>query len=171
MTLTLFKQAYKWQVRDVKPLWNGSAGGDVSPETQQQAMHQDHDSDEEEERGGERSPQDEVPITKNMLAKFKSMEDLSKPPPTPEHSKVIQKAAIGSVHPTPPAPSTVTGYVYREGEQAEDPDALYTSPPTYSDQSDDEQETRNGDLETTENLPEQGTTRNLLAKFQAISSQ
>ena len=97
------------------------------------------------------------------------MEDLSKPPPTPEHSKVAQKAAVTSVQPTPTTPGTVTGaqFSYEDGDQAADTSAHYT----YSDQSEDEGEVRNGDLDTTDDLPEQGTTRNLLAKFQAISSQ
>ena len=124
-------------------------------------------------------------FTRTMLAKFRSMEDVEQEPPTPEFSSKKMKAAIMSVSPSHtrrfeggPVP------LYQDGESPEDREqqldnhhhqydfdynAAIDAGEYENDPSSNPDVIREGDV-LTEDLPEQGTTRHLLAKFQSMQA-
>lgn len=126
-------------------------------------------------------------FTKNMLAKFKSLEDTNMEPPTPESSQQKMKVAKLSIGPGPTrkfsgrasSPTPVDNYL----DEREQPDGLEQTE-VFCDY-DYNQEIDSGEYENnpnrnadvireddilTDDLPEQGTTQNLLAKFQSMQS-
>jgi len=128
-------------------------------------------------------------FTKNMLAKFQSLEDTNMEPPTPESSQQKMKIAKLSVGPGPmqmystravsPTHLENNGHL----DEREQPEGLEQTE-QYNDY-DYNQEVDSGEYENnpnrnsdvireedilTDDLPEQGTTRNLLAKFQSMHS-
>ena len=134
--------------------------------------------------------------TRSMLAKFKNLEDSNLPPPSPERSANVSKQAVASskfgVTRTMPKSSH---YGEPDGaatypDEREQPDG-----DEYEDEHQEHQEfqfkydsqdveegefendpyhdpnvIREADRQDEEELPEQGTTRNLLAKFKAMQA-
>ena len=138
--------------------------------------------------------------TRSMLAVFQSMEDVNRPPPTPEHAKRISKQATSPARAVSirrggsPPPSSSSHYSnHLNGHHGEDGYHGYPSgdqehydggdyrDELYRDYDNDGGEFENEPLRNpdvvredtaneTEVLPEQGTTKNLLAKFQALQA-
>jgi len=128
-----------------------------------------------------------VAFTRDMLAKFRSMEDVDMAPPTPEYSDRKMKVAYSSVGPSPVRrfdthTTTISTTIYKEQsdglEQTDGTDTTqeyyegYTNPveagefenePLYNPDI-----IREGDVNDV--LPESGTTRHLLAKFQSMQA-
>ena len=142
--------------------------------------------------------------TRSMLAVFKSMEDVNRPPPTPEYAKQVVKQAspvrvVSIRRGTSPPPSSRSSHYsnhlnghhsdggdgYHSDDREHQEGADYNSSSSHDDlyrdydqhggefENDPE---RNPDVvredmrNETEELPEQGTTKNLLAKFQALQA-
>ena len=162
-----------------------------------------------------RSATEELPppkFTRSLLAKFKSLEDISKPPPTPEHSQSIQQEAVNAVKVAPKYTTSHSSSVggaedtslntSREFYDVYD-DNVQASPPQQQQQrhndggDSDEQGSasrrydyyddmnaeggeyenepvanpdvmREQDQTEADKLPEKGTARNLMAKWQAM---
>ncbi len=147
--------------------------------------------------------------TRSMLAVFKSMEDVNRPPPTPEEAKK-QRASVSNLSRTgsiyrgassnQPAPTSLNinghGGAGSDGESYGDEreqheTSEYTNDyeeynNTYNTTDSRDYDPHGGEFENepehnpdtvreedpneTEQLPEEGTTRNLLAKFQALQA-
>ncbi len=149
---------------------------------------------------GEEKEEDCLPppaMTKNLLAKFRSMEDVNATPPTPERSAKMIKAATISVSPGTSrrfSSPTKTVQVYCDTDEREQPEGLeeddrlryenehyhaeeYQQYDHFEDTDEYENEpavnrdiVREESRNEEEELPEQGTTRNLLAKFQSLQA-
>ena len=115
--------------------------------------------------------EDELPApetTRNLLSMFRSMEDTSRAPPTPETSVLHQAASRSGVR---RAQSMGAGGYARRGEDGDQTDF---SPGEYAaDAGEFENDpvynadvVRESDRSDYAEMPEQGTTRGLLAKFQ-----
>ncbi len=160
-------------------------------------------------------PVEETPIprtTRNMLAMFQSMEDVNRPPPTPEYaakqaaSRRVATASLRRSAASPPPAHTLhlnnhqqhtshynynghgNDHDYDEHEAhynnhhhsngSSQEDLRYTDYDRDGGEFENEPETgrrdviREGDpgADPEEELPEQGTTKNLLAKFQALTA-
>jgi hypothetical protein len=83
-----------------------------------------------------------------MLAKFRTLEDANLPPPSPQRSGLATKKSTAAA-------------VEREQPDGDE----YEDVRDYERRREDEDE-----RDESEELPEQGTTRNLLAKFQAMQT-
>ncbi len=141
-------------------------------------VHSDLPAEKEEER----PPHD---VTRSLLAKFRSMEDVSAPPPSPQRSVEQQKVAYS--HSTSRSFSTASERHLGDGEPYGHDDHDHGE--YYHNQQDYEQYeqegeggeyendpfvdpdlVREGDNPEEEELPEVGMTQNLLAKFQSIQA-
>ena len=131
-------------------------------------------------------------MTKSLLAKFQTIQDPNGPPPSPQRSAEIQREAVKSVRVTPTHKSQM--HIQEQAEfgehadQREQPDGgeyeQYKAGVTHHDQFMGSPEAgefendpiyndsviRETDRNDEEELPEQGTTRNLLAKFQSMQN-
>lgn len=131
--------------------------------------------------------EDDLPpesFTRNMLAKFRSMEDTEQAPPTPEYSEKKMRAAVTSMSPASTRRYD-TSAVPIYSDEREQPDGLehtdttqeyfdgYNNPADAGEYENDPIHNpdviREGDA-LEEDLPEQGTTRHLLAKFQSMQA-
>ena len=131
--------------------------------------------------------------TRSMLAVFQSMEDVNRPPPTPEHATKVSRQATSPARSmsirrgaSSPSNNTTTSHHYSNGYhsdeqdhhvmQGEEEDGLYRDYDQRGGEFENEPYRGDPDVvrEDTENqteaLPEQGTTKNLLAKFQALTA-
>ena len=161
-----------------KSLSSSSTGGDTDPHTDDGSDVDQHDANEIEDEhqnddDGEIFPQ--VAHTKNLLAKFRLMEDSGIPPPSPEHSARVQRSAVQvSVRKTTSAPAVSNGHSVNsdvdecDGRLSEDnmePDAG-----EFENEPQHDPDVVRGDERIVEPLPERGSTRSLMAKFQALQS-
>ena len=120
------------------------------------------------------SHEDELPpaeMTRNLLSMFRSMEDPSRAPPTPEAMEKMQAASRSSVH----RALSMGASVYAHSGDAEDhssrldgdlveytPDSgEFENDPVYN-----ADVVRESDRTDYAEMPEQGITRGLLARFQ-----
>ena len=160
-----------------KSLSSTSTGGDTDPHTDDGSDLDQHDANEvddisENQNDDESEIFPQVAHTKNLLAKFRLMEDSGIPPPSPEHSARVQRSAVQV-----PVRKTTTAVsnghsVNSDVEECDgrlsdnmEPDAgEFENEPQY------DPDVVRGDERVVEPLPEQGSTRNLMAKFQALQS-
>ena len=209
----LWLQEFKWQVKEPRTLSRpidrsfdhphqehehpaeGDAGYSYLEEpTNEEAYEQQHYAEQEYEQDesivrsdvpAER--EDELPppdSAKSLLAKFRSMEDVSKPPPTPDKRTSTTTARSSTSRHS-------SGYGQPDGQAAvdieyerEQPDGGYDPrEPDVFEQYQGEAEAgefenepvRDPDIvresdKTNEDLPGQGTTQNLLAKWQSMQA-
>ena len=121
-----------------------------------------------------------VAHTRNLLEKFRQMEDSSIPPPSPERSTRIQRAAVQQVsaRKATVVPPISNGHATNiEADECDDrlsgeytQDNLSPEGGVFENEPQHNPDVVRGDEPAIEPLPEQGTTRNLLAKFQALQS-
>ena len=111
--------------------------------------------------------------TKNLLSRFKSMEDVGAPVPTPEKASQLQRSTRISVSSRSTRATSSSSM-----ESREQPDGVETTQDDNTDfngydNANHQQANsvvRESDVDMTAELPEQGTTRNLLAKFQSLQA-
>ncbi len=175
----------------------GDSDGDV--ERDDVMAREDAHAQEEEELP---APQ----TTRNMLAMFQSMEDVNRPPPTPEYAQQLVKQASspkrtlsirrGASPPPQPHHNTAlsshysnhyNGHDEQEQQQQQQhrgnsnsslsssQEELYRDYDHHGGEFENDPQRnpevmREGDVNETEVLPEEGTTKNLLAKFQALTA-
>jgi hypothetical protein len=195
------KKQYKWTVKEAQTLRgttptrelyaNSEIRRDSSAEELESDMnghsyaHSSHSEDQESYHVEDHTAEDELPppaTTKNLLAKFKSLEDVNNPPPSPQRSLQQQKQ-IGSSSTVSVRRMPNSSQVYaQEREQPEGGE--YESQPSefhqYQVTTDsgefenapvhDPNVIRESDRHDEEELPSQGITRNLLAKFQNLQT-
>ena len=133
-------------------------------------------------------------FTRNMLAKFRSMEDVNKPPPTPEYAEKQVKTVTSGVHrmTNPNVRSLSISSPEHDSHfdmEREQPDGAYQQEAVsheYEHNNYDDFNAEGGEFENEpeynpnviresdkldeDELPELGTTRNLLAKFQTLQA-
>ena len=115
-------------------------------------------------------------MTKTLLARFQSLEDVSKPPPTPEQSTRLQKEAVASTKVTPSSSQYSGTSSFKVAEQMEqngyEVEDEYAEEEVLLEGGEWENTPQQSDMvresDYNDVLPEQGTTRNLLAKFQSL---
>ena len=179
-------QNFKWHVREAKPLFR-SAGPEFEPiryeesiattstDTDQQELSFREDPDERRYNNVDPSPRDpdvvtsdtttsvleeELPApqtTRSLLARFKSMEDINRPAPTPERTEHLQKHAQSALS----LPRTNAPRDFELDYESDD----VSVDRTYENVGD---VTREDDVVDEDELPMQGTARNLMAKWQAM---
>ena len=195
---SFFFQQYRWEVKEVQP-FNRSAGPDHDYHQQSQSSFTaDHQVEEDDSTQADISDiayeassttydnnsstyerDNDLPppaMTKTLLARFQSLEDVSKPPPTPEQSTLQQKQAVASVKINPVAGSKYQGdevdQMEQNGYDMEHEEVAHYQQSEIVEGGEWENTPLQTDMareaDFNEILPEQGTTRNLLAKFQAL---
>ena len=113
--------------------------------------------------------EDELPppkMTRSLLAKFKSLEDVNKPAPTPERSESLQKHAQAAL--TLPRTHVRDFEFTDDALSAEESDDVSVDTRTYENVGD---VTREDGVVDENELPAQGMARNLMAKWQNIGQQ
>jgi hypothetical protein len=184
------QRSFKWEVKEAVPLSRGNlvVHGDIPRRSVVDAERISSPELHADETSDYTSPvhDDELPApstTRNLLSMFKSLEDPSKAPPTPESSERHFSAVARSnshggsgrnrVSSTGPRLSTTddeADYYDRRSNGIADeygPDAgEYENEPVRN-----ESVIRESDHVDEAELPERGTTRGLLAKFQQLQQQ
>jgi len=158
------KQQFKWQVKEARHLaWAGSKSPADNEPINYEGLVRAEDPVE---------PDDERPApatTKSLLSRFQT--EASAPPPTPEESSKKQQAAVKSLK-SAGGKDTPHAVVREEAEEVQRDQ--FNGQPDAGDFENDPQRAddvvRESDNADTEELPEQGTTKNLLAKFQSMQS-
>ena len=149
IVFVLLFQQFKWQVKEAQTLRGPYNKAAAAGSPRGSANGADDAGDYEVVQSDAAVDQEyEMPqpaYTKSVLAKFRNLEDSQLPPPSPERSESIKVTTRQSSA--------------RYPDEREQPDG-------------DEYEDvhREPAEETEEELPEEGTTRNLLAKFQAMQA-
>jgi len=176
------RKSFKWEVRDFVPASRRGivVGGDAamlfSERTSRHTSESDtgvrHGGDEPDHTGGGPSDvggssirEDELPppsLTRNLLQHFKSIEDVTKPLHTPQPGTKVHRGGVtvstGAANKSVMSPSYGDHSVAESGEFENEPER-------------DPTVIRESDRKDDEELPEQGTTRNLLARFQSLQSK
>jgi len=179
------KKQFRWSVKEVKPLFLGQSENNTAVESYPSGAivpdnEADYSSDDDEQKfapsnGSEHDEEMPPPeLTKNLLAVFQSMEDVNLPPPTPEHARKHAKELLHTEH-----------HYVESSEQSQDFDLIAEPINGHHDVDDDISsdqvfESRYSsdlkdshsyeELNIEDELPEQGTTKNLMAKFQALAA-
>ena len=166
---------------------SSSTGGDTDHHIDESSDVDQQDANEIEDvsnhqDGEEESDESHLPVahTRDLLAKFRQMEDSSIPPPSPERSTRIQKAAAQQVSVQKAAVAPPISNGNGMNIDADEYDGRLSAEFAQNNMEPEAGEFENdpqhnpdvvrGDDRIVEPLPEQGTTRNLLAKFQALQS-
>ena len=117
--------------------------------------------------GEEINKEEELPppsFTKNMLAKFKSMEDVAQPPPSPGRSSTSPTKRIT----TPSGYRTITSH---SASKASPDEGIADTEPSVNGHGRSEETSevvRESDKTEVEELPERGFTKSLLAQWRQI---
>jgi len=169
-------QTFKWEVKEPVPLSRGNLV--VHGDTPRRSVAEvDRVSSSESENIDTREPvfhEDELPppaMTSNLLSMFRSMEDPSRAPPTPESMEKKQTASRSSFL---RSPSVGSSSYARPGDVEGDSDRSYCDVMEYpADSGEFENDpvynanvVRESDRMDYAEMPEQGITQGLLAKFQ-----
>ena len=72
---------------------SASNGVDLDSSLDEAETYNHHEKEVEDNREAELPPQD---LTKSLLAKFRSLEDVNQPPPSPQHAS--QQKKVGTAH-------------------------------------------------------------------------
>jgi len=169
-------QPFRWEVKEPVPLSRGNlvVHGDVPRRSVAEADRVSNpDSDSTDARDSVFQA-DELPppaMTRNLLSMFRSLEDPSRAPPTPEANERNQAASRSSVQRSPSM--SLSGYV-RSGDVGDQFNSSngdlteyvrdsgeFENDPVYN-----ADVVRESDNTHHAEMPEQGITRGLLAKFQ-----
>ena len=169
-------QTFKWEVKEPVPLSRGNLV--VHGDTPRRLVAEvDRVSSSENESIDTCEPvfhEEELPppaTTRNLLSMFRSMEDPSMAPPTPESMEKKQAASRSGV---PRSPSVGRSSCARPGDVEGDSERSYYDVTEYpADSGEFENDpiynadvVRESDRIDYAEMPEQGVTRGLLAKFQ-----
>ena len=171
-------QTFRWSVKEPVPLSHGNlvVHGDTPRRSVSDAEHAvtaDVRASESPDSRDSILHEDELPApetTRTLLSMFRSMEDTSRAPPTPETTVKYQAASRTGVHRAPSMGARHGGGAGGDlldssagGELAEYvPDAgEFENDPMYN-----ADVVRESDRTDFAEMPEQGITRGLLAKFQ-----
>jgi len=169
-------QSFRWEVKEPVPLSRGNlvVHGDVPRRSVAEADQLSSPNGESTDARESVFQEDELPLpamTRHLLSMFKSMEDPCSEPPTPETTEKKQAASRSSVHRSPSV--DISGYTraadvgddfsWSNGDLIEySPDAgEFENDPVYN-----ADVVRESDRTDYAEMPEQGITRGLLAKFQ-----
>ena len=223
-------QQFKWTVKEAQPLFKGRSAAavdtngyhDISSDSMENGDvtyhhhgNEDHDvvDDSADDQvwhhhddiiRSDQPVEEDLPArqtTRSMLAVFQSMEDVNRPPPTPEYANQVVKQASPvrtmSIRrgASPPPTQTIKSSHYnnhvnghhsdggdgyqsdeREGGEynSSSHDELYRDYDQHGGEFENDSlrnpDVMREDVTNVEELPEQGTTKNLLAKFQALTA-